>query len=101
MSDSTQSACVWAISSGPVDAGGGGGEFVAVDELHAGLHGVDAEAGPDEVEERQRREHVDVDPVVGEQEPTVRSSTSGEPGTAYSTSPCSTAAADEPRRSRA
>ena len=82
MSDSTQSAWVWAISSGAGGAGRGGGELVAVDQTHAGLDRVDAEAGPHEVEERHRRQHVAAHALVGEQRRTERSSTSGEPGTA-------------------
>ena len=36
-------------------AGGRGREVVAVDEADAGFDRVDAEAGPGDVEERQRR----------------------------------------------
>ena len=44
------------------------GEAVAVDDPHADGDGVDAEAHPGQVEERQRRQHLDLDPVVGEEQ---------------------------------
>ena len=49
-------------------AAGGAGELVTVDEAHAGFDGIDAEAGPGDVEERQRRQHVACDPLVGAQQ---------------------------------
>ena len=48
--------------------GRGGGEVVTVDQPDAGLDGVDAEARPDQVEERHRREHVDGHPAVAAQQ---------------------------------
>ena len=42
-------------------AGRGRGEFVTVDEADAGLDRVDAEPGPGHVEERHRRQHVELD----------------------------------------
>ena len=43
------------------------GEVVAVDESHPGLDGIDAETSPGHVEERHRRPHAALDPIVGEQ----------------------------------
>ena len=54
---------------GTGEAGGRGGELVAVDQADAGLDRVDPECGPGDVEERQRREDVDVDALVGAQTP--------------------------------
>ena len=48
--------------------GRGGGEVVTVDQPDTGLDRVDAEARPGQVEERHRREHVDVHPAVGAQQ---------------------------------
>ena len=47
---------------------GGAGELVPVDEAHAGLDRIDAEARPGDVEERQRRQHVAPDPLVGSEQ---------------------------------
>ena len=57
-------------------------EAAAVDQ--AGTEGdrIDAEAGPRQVEERQRREHVDVTRGSARSSSTARSATTGEPGTA-------------------
>jgi hypothetical protein len=51
----------------PVGAAGCAGELVPVDEAHAGFHRIDPEAGPGDVEERQRRHHVAVHPLIGAQ----------------------------------
>ena len=45
----------------------GGRELVAVDEADAGLHGVDAEAGPCNIEERHRWAQITLDVVTVEQ----------------------------------
>ena len=61
-------------------------EAVPVDQPDALLERVDAEAHPRQVEERQGRQHLDLDPALGRgsasSRSTVRSSTRGEPGTA-------------------
>ena len=67
----------------PTLAGGVDGEPLAVDESHAGRERIDAEARPDEVEERQRRHDRDLDTIGRPRKSsTVRSATSGDPGTA-------------------
>ncbi len=43
------------------------GELVGVDELHPRLDGIDAEARPRDVEERHRRQDLDVDAVVAKE----------------------------------
>ena len=43
------------------------GEAVAVDQAHPGLHGVDAEPHPGQVDEGQARHQLDRHPVVGQQ----------------------------------
>ena len=97
MSDSTRWLWTWATSSGPRSPAAPGREAVAVDQPGAELERVDAEAHPREVEEGEGRAHLDLDvarpPAARTRWSTDRSSTRGEPGTAYSTSPCSTAAA--------
>ena len=47
---------------------GGDGELMTIDECHTGVDGVDPETRPCQVEKRQCWQHVDVDPVVDEQE---------------------------------
>ena len=47
-------------------AGRLGGEAAPVDQPGAERDRVDAEPGPRQVEERQRREHLDLDAVVGD-----------------------------------
>ena len=44
------------------------GESVSVNDAHAALDRVDAETDPGEVEERKCREHLEFDPVIGEQQ---------------------------------
>ena len=68
MSDSTQLAWVWATSSGPVAPAAAVANSWPSIEPHAGLDRVDAEPGPGEVEERQRRQHDAVDALVGAQQ---------------------------------
>ena len=63
MSESTSRVSHWATSSGPPLAGGLDGEALPVDQPHAGRQRVDAEAGPGQVEERQGRFILDLDPV--------------------------------------
>ena len=83
MSDSTAGVSHWATSERPALAGGLDGEPLAVDESHAGGERVDAEPRPDQVEERQRRHDRDLDTMRRHaSSSTVRSATSGEPGTA-------------------
>ena len=70
----------------PALAGGVDPEPLAVDHPHAAGDRIDAQAGPGQVEERQGRHHLDLEVVVGRrprhQRSTVRSATTGEPGTA-------------------
>ena len=49
-------------------AGRLGGEAAPVDQPGAEGDGVDGEAGPRQVEVRERREHLDLDAVVGDQQ---------------------------------
>ena len=93
MSDSTQSACVWAISTAPV------APAAAVANSWPSISRTAASTGsmPSRAHATSRND------IAGSTTQrtrssarsarTERSSTSGEPGTAYSTSPCSTAAA--------
>ena len=43
---------------------GSAAELVTVDKSHASFYRIDAKAGPGDVEERQRRQHVDGDTIV-------------------------------------
>ena len=83
MSESTSRVSHWADEHRPGLPGRLDGEAVPVDQADAGGQRVHAEAGPGQIEERQSRHDLDARPAPSARSSsTVRSATSGEPGTA-------------------
>ena len=83
ISESTRAAVALGDQQGPGLTGRLDGEAVPVDQADAGGDRIDPEAGPGQVEERQAGHDLHLDPGVGRRAArTVRSATSGEPGTA-------------------